>query len=819
METIDSTISIWTKPRRRAIDLTQEELADCVGCSTITIQKIELGERRPSKQMALRLVECLRIPLEEQEDFVRLARGNGGEFTMPDLAESPANGAEQLPALPPSSARASAVPSGYSPPNNLPMSLTPLLGREEAVANANEYLLMPRGARLLTLTGAPGIGKTRLSMQVAAELLPHFDEGVFFVQLAPISDPSQVALAIAATLGLAESGSGLMEHNLNNYLTGKNILLVLDNFEHVLDAAPLVLELLSSCPGLKVLVTSREALHVPGEQQFPVSPLDLPDPARLPNLQALPHYPAIALFLERAQAVDPAFRLSEENALDITTICTRLDGLPLAIELAAARVRLLSTAEMSARLDRQLSLLTGSARAKHYIQFQHLPARQKTMRAAIDWSYHLLEAGEQQMLCRLGVFVAGWTLEAAEAVCGPDALDGVESLLGKSLIYAIPHSPGHRFTMLEAIREYALEGLEASGEAEEARRCHALYFLDLVERAEPHLTGEEQAEWFRRLEQEHSNLVAAMSWSIAQGKEDIALRFGGALTLFWFNRYPREGRWWVEGALTEGAKESPVTLTRARALYSAAMVLVKTGEYPQARALLEASLRLYRALDDRWGIATTLRWIANLMFEMNLPGDRQLGGKLFEESLERFQAIGDKRGIARVLGSLAEHARGDEDYPRAIDAFEKSLVLLREVKDSHGIADNATNLAYVFYHCGEYERARVLLDESLLLYREVASAYSVAWVLVGWAGIERVQGDPRKAATLMGAANALAAAGGTLFDPNDQRDREEIEAAIRADLSELEWGQAQDRGGIMSMDEAIAYSVGYGSAEPDLPSM
>ncbi len=645
----ESSFNVWVKQRRRALDLTQEDLAECVGCSRATIQKIEEGERRPSRQVALRLAHCLRLPSDEQEAFVQFARGapgGGGRSPGEDTTSAPAQ-PEPLPAP--------ALPD-HPNPNNLPAPLTLLLGRGAAIAAACDYLLT-EGIRLLTFTGELGIGKTRLSLQVAADLLPHFRDGIFFVQLAPVRDPSLVASTIATTLGLPQSGSGSIGNDLKRFLTGKSMLLVLDNFEQVLDAAPVVIELLGSCPSLKVLVTSREALHVPGEQQLPVPPLALPDLARLPSVQTLLRYPAIALFLERAQAVDPAFRLSEENALDVTTICTRLDGLPLAIELAAARVRLLSTAEMSARLDNQLSLLTGPTR------YQHLPARQQTIRAAIEWSYQLLEAGEQQLLFRLGVFVGGWTLEAAEAVCGRGASEGIESLLGKSLLKRADGSGDarreHRFTMLKSIREYALEKLgEAEvdegdgGEAEEVHRRHALYFLEFAERAEPHLTGEEQAEWFQRLEREHGNLRAAMAWSLAQGgaEEDIALRFGGALVIFWYNRYPAEGRWWLEGAMKDVAREPSLALP---GLCTARLLaLRKTRQYPQARAMIEESLRMYRELGDGIGIAISQSTSCRPHEEVALPEDKELAEKLYEESLECFRAIGDQAGIAKVLGSI-----------------------------------------------------------------------------------------------------------------------------------------------------------------------
>jgi len=814
MRTEQGAFNVWLKQRRKALDLTQEDLAERIGCSTTTIQKLELGQRRPSKQVALRLAECLKIPHDDHDRFVSFARSvlpepgptSARPFDVEDVRQtvtSHTSSSSSAPATPTETAH-------IDSPTNLPQLSAPLLGREDEVAAACRYLLRD-DLHLLTVTGAPGIGKTSVGLQVAANLVPYFSDGVFFVELAPISDPTMVASAVAAGVGLAESGGESAQSKLKYFMSGKRVLLFLDNFEQVLDAAPLVVELINSCPGLKILVTSREALHVVGEQQLPLTPLSLPSLTHMPGVEILPDYPAIALFLERARSVDPAFSLNEQNALDVVTVCTRLDGLPLAIELAAARVSLFSVADMAARLDKQLSLLTNPARHRH---FAHLPARQQTMRAAIDWSYELLEPHDRQLLFQLGVFVGGFTLEAAEAVCGPDAIDGIESLLGKSLLKRSivsdeTRGQERRFTMLESIREYGLEGLGESNEAEDIRRKHATYFLSLVERAEPHLAGQEQVYWARRLESEHTNIVAAMAWSLARGEEDIALRIGGALRPFWIDHYPREGRWWLEG-LPEGSLVGSAlepTLVRARALHAALSVLWRTREYPLCRVMTEECLRVYRALDDERGIARALRLLAHLIFEMNLPGDRELARKLLDESLERWRSMGDSRGMIAALSTMAEAARAERAYPRAIYAFEKCLALSREIGNKRGVAVDELNLAFVLYHCGEYERAKELLRESLYLFRELASPFIFALGLVAWAGIERVLGNPQKAARLVGAANALAAPGGTLFDPNDQRDREEVEAAVRADLSDQEWLNAMQKGRTMGMNEAIAYAL------------
>jgi predicted ATPase/transcriptional regulator with XRE-family HTH domain len=789
MATKDSLLNQWIKERRRALDLTQDELADCVGCSRVTIQKIELGQRRPSKQVAERLAQCLRLPAGEQEAFIKYARSDS-EANGSSLAEEAQQQLQAVPAV----------------PTNLPAPLTRLIGREQAVAGVGNYI-MRDDIRLLTLTGAPGIGKTRLSMQVATELLPWFEDGVFFVELGPINDPSLLASIIGSAIGLKETGSRPIAGDLKEFLGNKRVLVVLDNFEQILDTAPVVIDLLSSCPRLKVLVTSREALHVPGEQQLPVPPLDLPDLARLPGVQALPGHAAISLFLERARAVDPDFRLTPENAQAVATICARLDGLPLAIELAAAHVKFLSPTEMLVRLDNRLMLLGGNA---HYNHSRHLPPRQQTMRAAIEWSYRPMDEWQQQLLCRLGVFAGGWTVEAARAVCGQDAAEGIEALLEKSLLKRMEatfeeHKYEHRFTMLEAIREFALEGLEARGEAQEVQRLHALYFLELAERARPHLERIEQAWWFRLLEQEHSNLRAAISWSLERGEQEIALRFGGALMTFWYYSYPGEGRWWQEGALKGDIGEP--SLTRARALQSAALALISTREYPQARTLLEESLQMYRALDDGEGIAYSLLWMGCLLFSMRSPDENALPDALFAESLERFQQMADTKGVASVLNGIGDKARGERDYPRAVDAYERSLALKQGTGNKQSLAASETNLAYALYHLGDYERAKALLAESVPLYQELAMVYCGAWGLMAWAGILRAEGDPVRAARLFGAANSLAATGGAPYGVVDQADREEIEAAIREDVGADGWRSAQEAGSLMNFDETIAFAL------------
>lgn len=427
------------KERRRELDLTQFDLADRVGCSEDTIQKIERGERRPSKQIAQRLAEVLRVPPGEQEAFVVAARN--GSIPTPAFHTSADRDHEQTP------------PERVTPnPTNLPTPLTPLIGREEAVAWALTYLR--DGARLLTLTGAPGIGKTRLGLQIASELLPDFEDGVYLVELAHISNPDLVAPTIANTFGLGETADQSIVDVLKQFLRGRNnagrrMLLLLDNFEQVLDAAPVIVELLSGCPQIKVLATSREALHIVGEQQFPVPPLRIPDPARLPDWRELPEYPAVELFVQRARAADPGFALAAENYREVAIICTHLEGLPLAIELAAARIKVFSPQALLSRLESRLKTLTGKGAG--------IPQRQQTLRNAIEWSYDLLTGEEKKLFQWLAVF-SGGTLEAVEAVCDAggglemEVVDGLASLVDKSLLRREKGAGGEpRFVMLRMI--------------------------------------------------------------------------------------------------------------------------------------------------------------------------------------------------------------------------------------------------------------------------------------------------------------------------------------------------------------------------------
>jgi len=568
----------WLRARRKALDLTQNDLAHHIGCSVVAIRKFEAGERRPSKQIAERLAVYLAIPPEEHAAFIRFARGRS--------TPNPPLGSEQRATLDPW--RALSVH-----PTNLSVPPARLIGREQAVAAVRDYLLRDE-VRLLTLLGAPGIGKSCLGLQAAASLVEQFRDGAFFVELGSTEDPDLVATTMAQTLGVVSAGNQPPSAGLAQFLKNKQMLLLLDNFEHVVAAAPLLTDLLAACPGLKVLVTSRAALHMQNEWHYSVSPLALPDLARLPDVETLSHYSAVALFVQYARVVRPDFTLTSANAHAVAAICTRLDGLPLAIKLAAAHSRLLSPPDLLKRLMDGPALLQMLADGP-----RDLPARQQSLRDAIDRSYNLLGPEEQKLCRRLAVFAGGFSLAAAEAVTSAthdlsaNIIRGVEALIDQSLLQSQKPEAGEpRFEMLVTIRESALERLKLSGELARIQRRHGGYYLRLAETAEPCLSGEEQTLWLNRLERDHDNLRAALRWALDRRGMRIALRLCVALDRFWLLQgHQSERRKWLELVLTASSRAQG--RSRARTPY----------DFTQATALLEKSLAIQYELDDKPGMA------------------------------------------------------------------------------------------------------------------------------------------------------------------------------------------------------------------------
>jgi len=726
--------------------------------------------------------------------------------------------------------------------NNLPSQPTPLVGREREVGEIAERLRSEE-LRLLTLTGPGGTGKTRLALQAAADLLEKFEDGVFFVALATVTDPALVASAISQPLGVKESGDQLLEESLKSYLREKHLLLVLDNFEQVLEGAPVVGELVAACPKLKVLATSRIPLRLYGEQEYSVPPLALPDPRVLPPVKVLTQYEAVRLFVERARAVKADFEVTNENAPAVAEICARLDGLPLAIELAAARVRLLSPQAMLTRLGNRLKLLKGGPR--------DLPTRQQTLRGTIDWSYELLEEEEKTLFGRLSVFSGGRTLEAIEEICDPegelDALEGVESLLEKSLLRREEGPNGEsRFVMLETVHEYAREKLEESGEAEEIKRAHAEFFLALAEEAELELKGQDQLEWLERIEAEHDNFRAALSWSLERGDAELGLRLGGSLWWFWLVRgHLSEGRRWLEEALAKDVRAAVPKPVRARVLTGAGRLLVEQGDceagttlleesmaafrqvrhnqalaeavdnlgiarayqgdLERANALFEESLELYREAGDGWGIAEILN---NLGLIAGAQGQIDGARVLLEESLKVRRELGDKRGIVMSLINLAELALNRDDHARARVFLEEALTLAQELGDKGYIASSLMNLGEVALDQGDLQQAAALLEESVRSQQELGDKWYLYSSLMHLARVVEARGKSVCAARLVGAAEGMReAAGINLGSFIDYPRFERFWAAARSRLGEEAWEEALAEGRAMTLEEAVSYAL------------
>ena len=563
----------------------------------------------------------------------------------------------------------------------VPTRLTPLVGREQDVASVCALLARP-DVRLLTLLGVGGIGKTHLSIQVATQLRDHFTDGVCFVGLAPISDPSLVPSSIAHELGLQEAGARPLVETVKAWLREKHFLLLLDNFEQIVSAAPLLEDMLAACPRLIILVTSREVLRLSAEHLFPVPSLTFPDLATLTEQEDLGQYAAVSLFVQRAQALKPDFQLTPANAHAIAEICVRLDGLPLAIELAAARIRVLPPQALLARLSQRLQVLTGGSRT--------LPLRQQTLRNTIQWSYDLLNTEEQRLFRRLSVFVGGCTLEAVEAVCvaldksngAGWVLNGVASLIDKSLLQQTEQEGEEpRLLMLETIREYGLETLEASGKAEATRQAHAAYYLRLAEEAEPELVGPQQTLWLERLEQEHDNLRAVLGWALeevideeARARRELALHLSAALEPFWvMHGHYREARTFLERVLAGSERES--ASLRVRVLQATANIVQRQGDYDRAEVLAQQSLALCRELGDIRGIVISLFLLQEVAYTKGKTAEALA---LLEESVRLMRQIGEPGEVATALFNLAEQVSIQGEYARGQSLFEEALVLFRK---------------------------------------------------------------------------------------------------------------------------------------------
>jgi len=682
--------------------------------------------------------------------------------------------------------RTAPAPPAEKPAPLLPSEPTPLLGRAQDVAAVLALFARP-GVRLVTLTGPGGVGKTRLALRVVQELRDHRSVRVRLVALASVGEPGLVAPAIARAIGLSDAAGQPATEALTAYLADRDDLLLLDNFEQVVAAAPLVAELLAACPRLMVLVTSRAALRVRAEYDYALAPLAVPPSAPhsgVPGARAWLDYAAVDLFVQRARAVKPRFELAEADAPVVADICRRLDGLPLAIELAAARIKVLSPRALHARLTGTDGTGEGPAQATgSTLQLladgpRDLPARQQTLRAAMAWSYDLLSPQEQTLFRRLGVFVGGCTADAADAVCvarldsdetapatlamsdAPDVLQGLASLVDNSLLRqeeeaGDPSSAGDaRFAMLRTVQEYARERLEASGEREAVRRRHAVYYLALAEQAEPQLYRADQRAWQDRLETEHGNLRATLRWSVAggEGEPDIGLRLAGALWRFWWQRgYLSEGRRWLT-ALLEATAAAPPDAARARALHGAARLAYGQGDYAQAATLAEQGLALSRALGSASGSALALSLLGIIATDQ---GQYECAAALSEESLALFQRIGNAAWAGTVLSNLGIIAAEQGDYAGAAVLYERSLTVQRDAGNIRGIAASQLNLARLEREQGNVARAAALYEGSVTLLRELGGKHDLAVGLNNLGEMARLLGDFARAAALLEESVAL----------------------------------------------------------------
>jgi predicted ATPase/transcriptional regulator with XRE-family HTH domain len=688
----------WLKNQRNGRGLTQKQLAQQIGCATITLRKIESEERHPSAQIVQRIFEVFHIPEKEQIAFLRFARG--------DWTQAPSRLVDDTPWL----------ASDIAMHSNLPASPTSFIGREQETTKVHEYLLDPH-IRLVTLIGPPGIGKTRLSLAAAREVISDFPEGTFFVALAPVETSGLIPLTVVQTLGFVETELKSPIEQLKNGIGDKQMLIVLDNLEHVIDAAALLVsDLLSACPRVKILTTSREALRVPGEWVYPLPTLKLPTDAQLQSMdmEQDQQYAALTLFAERARAVRPDFLLTDDNLPTVATICTQLDGLPLAIELIAARIRWMSPQALLAKLNDQFILSADGMRA--------VPVRQKTLNNAILWSYNLLTPEEQNLFARLSIFSGGFTVDAAVAifsriVTNKSVSDLIALLADKSLLQITFDSQGKlRFTMLVTIQQFALDRLRYLGEETEIRNRHLAYFLDFAEQADKQIHGPDQANWLNLLEMEHNNFRTTLDWCVSQQKTESALRLLGALGEAWHIRcHHYEARSWFNKIRTlPDTKDYPAYY--ASLLNHLGRHNWVLGDMREARTLLEESQEIWLGLGSggERGLAETFRWMGAVALWGE--SDKNKAQSYFEKSLELSQKNDDHNGKAVSLFFLSRINDSDDS---AVGLLEESLNLFQQMGNLFWIAQVFKHLGWRSRDQGNFQKAHLYLTDYLAIYEEI----------------------------------------------------------------------------------------------------
>lgn len=769
------SFGLWLRRRRKALDLAQTELARRAGCALITIRKLETDELKPSKELALALAEQLQISPYERDAFVQFARGKTTMFAQTDAAPPWQSAARR--------------------DNNLPHSLTTFVGRTHQVA---EIATLLESARLVTLLGAGGAGKSRLALRVAGQVLDAFQDGVWLVELASLAEPSLVPQLIARTLQLGEEGAHAPVRALTEYLQARQLLLVLDNCEHLIEATARLAEmLLRAAPQLKILATSREALGLVGEVNYFVPMLSCPAPTALLAVEALARYESIQLFNERARAVQSTFDLTATNATALAQICTRLDGMPLAIELAAARVKVLSVEQIAARLDDRFKLL-GSSRV-------NLPHHQ-TLRAAIEWSYDLLSAPERVLLRRLGAFVGVWSLEAAEAVCAGEGLDAADilgllaQLVNKSLVMTEPRLRETRYRTLETIRQFAYEKLREAGEPDLMRTRHRQYYFQLIAQAELKLHSGEGSEWLDRVEAEYENVRAALEWSVASGALREAMQAALQLWGFWVPRSMLfEGREWNarilalyqdEDAFKLGGLQQAITFGRM------------SGDTAQRPAHLQQARALAETLDNKPGMAQILMETA--LFERDRGKDEQ-ALVLLAQAAQIYQELNDW-GQIEAHYWMAHIQVGHAELAQARHHWEVGLAQARRMENPFHIGWGLGGLAMQARYEGDLKQAAAYSRESLAVKWQYQDKSGIAFSLEELAMIATAAGKLERAARLWGAAERYRELIHSVVPPLHRAEHESHIAPARAALDVALFERAWAEGRAMSIEQAITYA-------------
>ena len=773
----------WLKRKRKALDLTQAGLADRVGCSAAAIRKIEAEERRPSVQIAERLAEIFSIPSKERTNFMRFARG--------ELRSAPAEIREEFPW------HTSAQPVR----SNLPATVTSLIGREQETALVREYLLNP-DIRLVTLTGPPGIGKTRLSIEAARAVLSDFPDGVFFVALASLDHPSLLVHTVAQALGYVETNRQSAREQLVDGIDRKQMLIVLDNCEHLIeDIAILATNLLSACSNLKLLATSRESLRISGEWLYSVPALYVPKDNFSVDMETVSEYSALTLFVERARAVRSDFALDKYNVQAVASICAQLDGLPLAIELMAARMRLMTPGSLLEQLNNQLILFADGMRS--------ISTRQKTLNDAISWSYNLLSNEEQKLFACLSVFSGGFTVDALETIFSQMFVSTpvsalVPSLLDKSLLQRVLDNRDQvRFNMLVTIHRFALRRLQNMGLEAEMRKKHQAYFLDLTQQADREIRGANQVKWLNRLAAERDNLRSALEWMIETRQTEAALQMTGNLSLFWFRRSNlNEGRQWLRQVLVlPDAPQYP-------RLYSYVLAQLAFHTWLQmgpeeARSFVEESLSIARAQGDEWNTAWALTVKGLVLIAEDNFKEAQ---SVLEESKTRFQNALDEWGYANAIISLANGAYHQDDQATELALLKESLFLFQKLGDKYFESVALRFIGMLQLRQGSVSAGVATLRESLLLAQQLESQYEIAAELSYIGNAAQAASIPARAVQLYWASRNIFDSIGA-WQKEDDKQFDKNLAACRAALDEETFGQAVEQGRSMTMEQAIAYAL------------